>query len=102
MREAKAAPMHRLHFMQVWAMLMMLLTGNAWAQSSACGFIQNPDLQAQCRATTGGGSSTCGFIRDPDLQAHCRATIQGSSSECGFIRDPDRQAYCREIGRAHV
>ena len=35
MREAKAAPMHRLHFMQVWAMLMMLLTGNAWAQSVA-------------------------------------------------------------------
>ncbi|MFY8178793.1 MAG: hypothetical protein ACOVKR_05240, partial [Limnohabitans sp.] len=45
----------------------------AFAQQADCGFIQNPDRQAYCRAISGGGSSHCGFIRDSDMQARCRA-----------------------------
>jgi hypothetical protein len=44
-----------------------------FAQEGNCGFIQNPDKQAYCRATLGGGSGQCGFIRDNDMQAACRA-----------------------------
>ncbi len=52
------------------------------AQQGDCGFIQNPDRQAYCRAISGGGSSHCGFIRDSDLQARCRAETGGG--QCGF------------------
>ncbi len=48
-------------------------SGLAHAQSGQCGFIRNGDLQAMCRASTGGGSGQCGFIRDSDMQAACRA-----------------------------
>ena len=51
----------------------LLLAGPVYAQSSQCGLIRDPDLQAQCRANTGSGSSQCGLIRDSDLQAMCRA-----------------------------
>ena len=67
----------------------------AQAQQADCGFIQNPDRQAYCRAISGGGSSHCGFIREPDLQARCRAETGGGGSQCGFIRDGDMQAACR-------
>ena len=67
----------------------------AFAQQADCGFIQNPDRQAYCRAISGGGSRHCGFIREPDLQARCRAETGGGSSQCGFIRDRDMQAACR-------
>ncbi|WP_310610203.1 hypothetical protein [Limnohabitans sp.] len=76
--------------------LVSLLTQiSAFAQQGDCGFIQNPDRQAYCRATTGGGGSQCGFIRDSDLQAMCRAETGGGSGQCGFIRDRDMQAACR-------
>jgi hypothetical protein len=68
---------------------------SAQAQQGDCGFIQNPDRQAYCRATTGGGNGQCGFIRDSDLQAMCRAETGGGSGQCGFIRDRDMQAACR-------
>ena len=67
----------------------------AFAQQGDCGFIQNPDRQAYCRAISGGGSGYCGFIRDSDLQARCRAETGGGSGQCGFIRDHDLQAACR-------
>jgi hypothetical protein len=47
--------------------------GLAHGQSGQCGFIKDPNLQAQCRAGSGGGSGQCGFIRDSDMQAACRA-----------------------------
>jgi len=85
--------------MRVLLTLLMMLALQqpipAYAQSSQCGFIKDPDTQAQCRASTGAGSSQCGFIRDSDTQAYCRATTGASSSQCGFIRDNDMQAACR-------
>ena len=83
------------NFTLTWMMGLVL---PVWADSGQCGFIKNPDAQANCRATTGSGSGQCGFIREPDLQAHCRSVTGGGSGPCGFIREPDRQ----EIGRAHV
>ena len=74
---------------------LMLISGGVSAQSSQCSFISDPDRQAYCRATTGGGNSQCGFIRDPDLQAMCRAQTGGGTSQCSFIRSPDMQAACR-------
>ena len=74
---------------------MLLTLDSIWAQSGQCGFVKDPDRQAYCRATTGGGSGQCGFIRDNDLQALCRAETGGGSSQCGFIRDSDKQAECR-------
>lgn len=67
----------------------------ARADIGQCGFIKDPDRQAYCRATTGGGAGQCGFIRDPDLQALCRAETGGGKGQCGFIRDRDMQAACR-------
>jgi hypothetical protein len=43
--------------------------------SGQCGFIKNSDLQAMCRAETGGGSGQCGFIKSSDMQAACRAKV---------------------------
>jgi hypothetical protein len=34
------------------------------------------DLQALCRAETGGGAGQCGFIKDRDMQAACRAKVR--------------------------
>jgi hypothetical protein len=51
----------------------LLFSGLAHGQSGQCGFIKDPNLQAQCRAGSGGGSGQCGFIRDSDMQAACRA-----------------------------
>jgi len=48
----------------------------AEGEGSQCGFIREPDLQAMCRAETGGGSSQCGFIRNRDMQAACRAVTK--------------------------
>ena len=73
----------------------LLASFSASAQQGDCGFIQNPDRQAYCRAISGGGSSHCGFIRDGDMQARCRAETGGGSGQCGFIRDHDMQAACR-------
>jgi len=82
-----------------WRALLFItclsLAGPNHAQQSDCGFIQNPDRQAYCRAISGGGSSHCGFIRDSDLQARCRAETGGGSSQCGFIRARDLQAACK-------
>jgi hypothetical protein len=50
---------------------------SAQAQSGQCGFIKDPDLQAQCHASTGRGGGQCGFIRDNDMQALCRARNGG-------------------------
>jgi hypothetical protein len=58
-------------FLLSLAYFLTILTGHA--QQADCGFIQNPDRQAYCRAISGGGSSHCGFIRDSDMQARCRA-----------------------------
>jgi hypothetical protein len=73
-------------------LLALFMFPPAQAQSGNCGFIQNPDQQAYCRAINGGGSGQCGFIRDNDLQARCRAETGGGSGQCGFIRKPDMQA----------
>jgi hypothetical protein len=51
----------------------VLVNFPALAQQGDCGFIQNLDRQAYCRATSGGGTNQCGFIRDRDMQAACRA-----------------------------
>jgi len=69
--------------------------GPTHAQSGQCGFIHDPNLQAQCRANSGGGSGQCGFIRDNDMQAYCRASTGSGSGQCGFIRSNDLQAMCR-------
>ena len=74
----------------VIGLLAALLTAHAHAISGQCGFIKDPDLQARCRAESGGGTGQCGFIRDADMQAYCRAMTGGGSSQCGFIRDSDR------------
>ena len=79
----------------LWLSAFLLSLITAQAQQADCGFIQNPDRQAYCRAISGGGSSHCGFIREPDLQARCRAETGGGTSQCGFIRDRDMQAACR-------
>jgi hypothetical protein len=78
-------------------LVLLAVPTSAWAQSGQCGFIKDPNLQAQCRASTGGGSGPCGFIQDSDLQAFCRATNGGGSGQCGFIRDHDQQALCRAM-----
>ena len=75
----------------LWLAAWLLVTPALQAQQADCGFIQNPDRQAYCRAISGGGSSHCGFIREPDLQARCRAETGGGSSQCGFIRDTCKQ-----------
>lgn len=77
------------------ALSLCLIATLSHAQSGQCGFIKDPDRQAHCRATTGGGSGQCGFIKDNDLQALCRAETGGGSVQCGFIRDRDKQAECR-------
>lgn len=81
----------------VMAILASLFINSVYAQSGQCGFIKDPNLQAQCRAGTGGGGGQCGFIRDSDMQAYCRATTGGGSGQCGFIRDNDHQAMCRAV-----
>ncbi len=70
-RESPMRPMLALMFALMFA--LMLASGSVHAQSSQCGFITDPDLQAMCRAQTGSGASQCGFIRNPDMQAACRA-----------------------------
>ncbi|NBU50698.1 MAG: hypothetical protein EBS47_11580, partial [Betaproteobacteria bacterium] len=87
--------MQRLRLIGVAALFLMLIAPSASAQSGQCGFIKSPDLQAQCRAGSGGGMGQCGFIQDADMQAYCRATSGGGSGQCGFIKDPDKQAMCR-------
>jgi len=74
---------------------LLLASFSAHAQQGDCGFIQNPDRQAYCRAISGGGASHCGFIRDGDMQARCRAETGGGTGQCGFIRDHDMQAACK-------
>ena len=83
-------------------LLAALLANPAHAASAQCGFIEDPDLQARCRAESGGGSAQCGFIRDADMQAHCRAMTGGGSAQCGFIRDEDRQAKSTASQRGQV
>jgi hypothetical protein len=70
----------------------------ARADIGQCGFIKDPDRQAYCRATNGGGVGQCGFIRARDLQARCRAEVDRNPAQCGFIRDRDMQAACRARG----
>ena len=89
------SPMQKKLLKLLYLASWLLITPAAQAQQADCGFIQNPDRQAYCRAISGGGSSHCGFIREPDLQARCRAETGGGSSQCGFIRDRDMQAACR-------
>ena len=79
------------------ALTCLLLSSLGWAQSGQCGFIKDPNLQAQCRAGSGGGSGQCGFIQDSDMQAYCRATTGGGGGQCGFIKDGDKQAICRAM-----
>jgi hypothetical protein len=82
----------------LWALCTTVaLAVAAHAQSAQCGFIRDADQQAQCRASSGGGSGQCGFIRDADLQAFCRATTGSGSAQCGFIRNSDQQAMCRAL-----
>lgn len=85
-----------INFLRTLVCLLGLLAAiPSLARQGDCGFIQNPDRQAYCRAISGGGSSHCGFIRDGEMQARCRAETGGGSSQCGFIRDQDMQAACR-------
>ncbi len=60
-------------FRRLIGLALLVFTGLAQAQSGQCSFIQDPSLQAQCRAASGGGSGQCSFIRDNDMQAACRA-----------------------------
>ena len=87
--------MNMNYLRQLLSLAWLLAAFPTFAQQADCGFIQNPDRQAYCRAISGGGSSQCGFIRDRDMQARCRAETGGGSSQCGFIRDRDMQAACR-------
>jgi hypothetical protein len=43
----------------VIGLVSALLTAHAHASSGQCGFIKDPDLQARCRAESGGGSAQC-------------------------------------------
>jgi hypothetical protein len=62
------------HYLRTLLWLACLITSiSAFSHEGECGFIQNPDRQAYCRTTTGGGSDQCGFIRDRDMQVACRA-----------------------------
>ena len=57
------------NFIRSLLWLVCLITPlSAFTQQGDCGFIQNPDRQAYCRAISGGGSSHCRFIRDGDMQ----------------------------------
>jgi len=81
------------HFLCVAWLLALFVSPTAQAQSSQCGFIQNPDEQAYCRAINGGGSGQCGFIRDNDLQARCAqkqvvARVSAALSETQTSRQP--------------
>ena len=88
--------MHPMLFI-AWLSAALLWAPAATAQSGQCGFIKDPDLQAQCRAGSGGGSANCGFIRDADQQAYCRALTGSGSGSCGFIRNGDLQSMCRAM-----
>ncbi len=74
------------------------LATSAFAQnSSQCGFIQNSDQRAMCRAQAERNPSQCGFIQNSDLRAMCRAQAEGNSSQCGFIQNSDMRAQCRAL-----
>lgn len=79
--------------------LLSFATMPAYADSSQCGFIQDSDQRAYCRATSGDGPSQCGFIQDSDLRAMCRAESGGGQSQCGFISDSDKRALCMAKSR---
>jgi hypothetical protein len=63
--------------------------------SGQCGFIQNSDRRAMCRARAEGNVGQCGFIQDNDLRAMCRAEVGNNPGQCGFIQDADMRAECR-------
>jgi hypothetical protein len=65
--------------------------------SSQCGFIQNSDQRAMCRAQAERNPSQCGFIQNSDLRALCRAQTERNPNQCGFIQNSDMRAQCRAI-----
>jgi hypothetical protein len=71
-REGGSGDWMRLRLFKL-LLLTIVFVAPAFSQNGQCGFIKDPNLQAQCRASTGSGSGQCGFIRDKDLQSLCRA-----------------------------
>jgi hypothetical protein len=65
--------------------------------SSQCGFIQDNDQRAMCRALAERNSSQCGFIQNNDLRAMCRAQVDRNPSQCGFIQNSDMRSTCRAL-----
>lgn len=65
--------------------------------SSQCGFIQNNDQRAMCRALAERKSSQCGFIQNNDQRALCRALVDRNPSQCGFIQNADFRSTCRAL-----
>ena len=55
--------------MRAFVVMLTLWAATVQGQSGQCGFIKDANLQAQCRAASGGGAAQCGFIRDADMQA---------------------------------
>jgi hypothetical protein len=77
---------------------LLLISNAVFAQnSSQCGFIQNSDQRAMCRAQAERNPSQCGFIQNSDLRAMCRAQAERNPSQCGFIQNSDMRAQCRAI-----
>jgi hypothetical protein len=79
------------------ACLFFLSSGTFAQNSSQCGFIQNSDQRAMCRAQAERNPSQCGFIQNSDLRAMCKAQAEGNSSQCGFIQNSDMRAQCRAM-----
>lgn len=76
----------------------LLISNSAYAQnSSQCGFIQNSDQRAMCRAQAERNSAQCGFIQNSDLRAMCRAQVDKNSAQCGFIKNADMRSTCRAL-----
>lgn len=65
--------------------------------SSQCGFIQDSDQRAMCRAQAERSSAQCGFIKNDDLRAMCRAQEDRNSAQCGFIKNSDMRTTCRAL-----
>ena len=42
-------------------------------------------------------ASQCGFIQEANYRALCRALADKNTSQCGFINDSDLRAMCRAI-----
>ena len=81
-----------------FAALILSMMGSVFAQNSLqCGFIQNSDQKAMCRAQAERNSAQCGFINDVDMRAMCRAQVNRNSAQCGFIKNADMRATCRAL-----